>query len=113
MSGRPAGARDEGRRAPAPTPDAAAARPAPARPTLLFVCHGPSCSERGSLQTFALLKASIEGSPARRSLLLCQTSCLDHCATGPNVLVGGAERIVSGVLPGQEGLLLDFAAGGG
>ncbi|HZL99975.1 MAG TPA: (2Fe-2S) ferredoxin domain-containing protein, partial [Planctomycetota bacterium] len=58
--------------------------------TLIFVCHGPSCSERGSPEVCRLLRERVAALPAeaRRALRVCETTCLDSCATGPNVVLG-------------------------
>lgn len=64
---------------------------------LVMVCHGPSCTERGSVELFERLGAL----PDASRLLLCKTTCLDHCATGPNIVITDEERIQTGVQPGQ------------
>ena len=84
---------------------------APAGRTLIFVCHGPSCSERGSPETCRRLREAIAASPARRELRVCETGCLDNCATGPNVLVSHERLIRTGVLPAETGALLEFLIG--
>ena len=79
--------------------------------TLIFVCHGPSCSERGSPETCRRLREAIAASPARRALRVCETGCLDNCATGPNVLVSHERLIRTGVLPAETAALLEFLIG--
>ena len=79
--------------------------------TLIFVCHGPSCSERGSPDTCRRLREAIAASPSRRTFRVCETGCLDNCATGPNVLVSHERLIRTGVVPAQAGSLLDFLLG--
>jgi len=66
---------------------------------LVLVCHGPSCTERGSPETLARLRAGLAHSPARRHVQVCTTTCLDNCATGPNVLVTREGAITTGMLP--------------
>lgn len=80
--------------------------------TLLLVCHGPSCSERGSPESCRRLREAIAASPARRSLRVVETHCLDNCATGPNVLLTRESQIRSGVLPGEVEALVELLAGG-
>ncbi|MGQ0553924.1 MAG: (2Fe-2S) ferredoxin domain-containing protein [Planctomycetota bacterium] len=63
----------------------------------VFVCHGPSCSERGSPAVCVRLREVVAASSARRTLRICETGCLDHCATGPNVVLGETRRLVTGV----------------
>lgn len=84
---------------------------APDPRTLLFVCHGPSCSERGSPETFRRLREAIAASPARRALRVCETTCLDNCATGPNIAIGHEGQIRSGVVCGQVDALLEVLIG--
>ena len=79
---------------------------APECRTLLFVCHGPSCSERGSPETCRRLREAIAASPARRAVRVCETTCLDNCATGPNVVVGHEGQIRSGVKGAEVEALL-------
>ena len=79
--------------------------------TLIFVCHGPSCSERGSPETCRRLREAIAASPARRALRVCETGCLDNCATGPNVLVSHERLIRTGVLPAETAGLLELLLG--
>jgi NADH:ubiquinone oxidoreductase subunit E len=75
------------------------AAPPDAPRTLVLVCHGPSCSERGSVETCRLLREAIAGSAARRSVRVSETGCLDSCATGPNVLVASEGAVQTGILP--------------
>ena len=79
------------------------------RRALVLVCQGPSCSERGSPELFARLSEV----PGAARLLLCKTSCLDHCATGPNVVVTDELRIQTGVRPSQADELARLLLGGG
>lgn len=79
--------------------------------TLIFVCHGPSCSERGSPETCRRLRAALAASPARLAVRVCETTCLDNCATGPNVVLGHEGQIRSGVLPERTDALLGFLLG--
>ena len=62
-------------------------------PQRVFVCHGPSCSERGSPETRRGLHAALG-----QAFRVCTTSCLDSCATGPNVVVQGEPRVHTGVV---------------
>lgn len=80
--------------------------------TLVFVCHGPSCSERGSPENYRKLKERIAESPARRTVRVCETTCLDNCATGPNVAISHEAHIRSGVRGAELDILLDFLVGG-
>jgi len=82
--------------------------------TLIFVCHGPSCSERGSQEMCRTLRDRIAAAPPsmRRLLRVCETTCLDSCATGPNVVLGHDSRLRTGLLPGDVERFLDFVAGG-
>ncbi len=69
--------------------------------TLVFVCHGPSCSERGSPALFDALRVALDRRSTSGRARLCRTSCLDSCATGPNVVLGQAGRIQTGLLPAR------------
>jgi NADH:ubiquinone oxidoreductase subunit E len=80
--------------------------------TLVFVCHGPSCSERGSAETCRRLRETLLGGPNSHGVRVCETSCLDHCATGPNVVIGHSGRLISGQLPEEASRLAEFLAGG-
>ena len=85
---------------------------APVEPrTLVLVCHGPSCSERGSPETCRLLREAVAAGPARRSVRVSETGCLDSCATGPNVLVASEGGVQTGVMPGKVGQLLALLTG--
>jgi NADH:ubiquinone oxidoreductase subunit E len=79
-----------------------AASESSARRLLLLVCHGPSCSERGGPELLARLEAQAGDAPVR----LCRTTCLDHCATGPNVVLCDTQLIQTGMLPERAGELL-------
>lgn len=76
--------------------------------TLVFICHGPSCSERGSVTLCADLRrlASVRG-----DVRICETSCLDHCAMGPNVVLGSSVAIQHGVAPDRAESLLRLVTG--
>ena len=82
--------------------------------TLIFVCHGPSCSERGSPAVCRLLRERIAGAPleVQRLLRVCETTCLDSCATGPNVVLGHDGRLRTGLMPADVERFLDFVVGG-
>jgi (2Fe-2S) ferredoxin len=70
--------------------------PAQDERTVVFVCHGPSCSERGSVTLCAELRRLVA---SRDDVRICETSCLDHCAMGPNVVLGASTAIQHGVGP--------------
>ncbi|HEX5010774.1 MAG TPA: (2Fe-2S) ferredoxin domain-containing protein [Planctomycetota bacterium] len=57
------------------------------------------------------MREAIAASPARRALRVCETGCLDNCATGPNVLVSHERLIRTGVLPAETAALLEFLLG--
>lgn len=78
--------------------------------TLVLVCHGPSCTERGSPETLVRLREGLAASPARRHVQVCTTTCLDNCATGPNVLVSREGAINTGVQADRCGDLVDALA---
>ena len=78
---------------------------------MVFVCHGPSCSERGSPQLMQQLRMMVEGSEARRTVRVCETSCLDNCATGPNVVVSDEGSIQTGVAPEKADALYRMLTG--
>ena len=82
--------------------------------TLIFVCHGPSCSERGSPEVCRVLRERIAAAPAamRRSLRVCETTCLDSCATGPNVVLGHDQRLRTGLVLAEVERFLEFVTGG-
>jgi len=70
--------------------------PVPPRNHYIFVCTNRrpdddprgSCAARGSLQLFAALKSEIaRAGLAKVEARCCQSSCLDHCAEGPIVLL--------------------------
>lgn len=87
------------------------ATPPPER-TLVFMCHGPSCSERGSPEACRKLREALAASPARRAVRVVETGCLDNCATGPNVLLAHEGQIRSGVVPAEVDGLVQLLAGG-
>lgn len=103
---------DRGRHAPPDAPSDARRTPAPRARTLIFVCHGPSCTERGSPRTCRLLRERVEASPARNAVRVCETTCLDSCATGPNVVLGHDAGLHTGVAPEQAERFLDVLLGG-
>lgn len=75
---------------------------------IVFVCQGPSCGERGGQQLLEQLKARLAGR-ADGALRACGSTCLDSCATGPNVMVTGARAVRTGVQGEQlEHLLEDL-----
>lgn len=82
--------------------------------TLIFVCHGPSCSERGSREVCRVLRERIAAAPpaVRRSLRVCETTCLDSCATGPNVVLGHDQRLRTGLTLAEVERFLEFVTGG-
>jgi NADH:ubiquinone oxidoreductase subunit E len=84
--------------------------PEPPR-TLVLVCHGPSCSERGSAESCRLLREAIASGSSRRSVRVSETGCLDSCATGPNVLVTSEGAVQTGVMPASVGHLLALLTG--
>jgi (2Fe-2S) ferredoxin len=85
---------------------------APVEPrTLVLVCHGPSCSERGSPETCRLLKEAVANGPARRSVRVSETGCLDSCATGPNVLVASEGAVQTGVKGASVAALVAMLTG--
>ncbi len=79
--------------------------PTPENRLLVFVCQGPSCTERGADATFAAMHQHLLAGDGtlRRSVRLCRTTCLDSCATGPN-LVRADDR---GLLTGIDAVLVD------
>jgi NADH:ubiquinone oxidoreductase subunit E len=90
-----------------------ARRPEPPRVrTLLFVCHGPSCTERGSPETCRLLREGVAASPAQGVLHVCETTCLDSCATGPNLAIGHDAGLHTGVTAERAERFLDALLGG-
>ena len=82
--------------------------------TLVFVCHGPSCSERGSPEVCRLLRERLAAAPpaVRRALRVCETTCLDSCATGPNVVLGNDQRLRTGLTLAEVERFLEFVVGG-
>jgi len=66
--------------------------------SLVFVCQGPSCGERGGRQLAQWLRSWIGGCEARFGLRVCETTCLDHCPTGPNVAVQEESGVRTGVV---------------
>lgn len=52
------------------------------------------------------------GTTVRRLVRVCTTSCLDSCATGPNVVLGHDQRLRTGLVLGEVGSFLDFVVGG-
>lgn len=82
--------------------------------TLIFVCHGPSCSERGSPEVCRVLRERLAAAPAavRRALRVCETTCLDSCATGPNVVLGNDQRLRTGLTLAEVERFLEFVVGG-
>ncbi len=89
------------------------AAPAPAVRAIVFVCHGPSCSERGSPALCKRLRERLNESSARRAVRVCETSCLDHCATGPNALLSHEGAIQAGLaVEGLDDLITLLMAGG-
>jgi NADH:ubiquinone oxidoreductase subunit E len=90
------------------SPDA----PLPRARTLIFVCHGPSCTERGSPETCRLLAERVAASPARGVVRVCETTCLDSCATGPNVVLGHDAGLHTGITPAASERFLDTLLGG-
>ena len=73
--------------------------PTPEHRLLVFVCEGPSCTERGADQTFAEMQAHLAAGDGalRRSVRLCRTTCLDSCATGPNLVRADDDHLLTGV----------------
>jgi NADH:ubiquinone oxidoreductase subunit E len=86
--------------------------PEPRARTLLFVCHGPSCTERGSPETCRLLRERVANSPAREAVRVCETTCLDSCATGPNVVIGHDAGLHTGITAEAAEGFLDTLLGG-
>jgi NADH:ubiquinone oxidoreductase subunit E len=86
---------------------------APAVRSVVFVCHGPSCSERGSPALCRQLRELLNESSARRAVRVCETTCLDHCATGPNALLSHEGAIQAGLAPGSLPELIALAVSGG
>ena len=88
--------------------------PATGPRTLVFVCHGPSCSERGSPEVCRVLRERLAAAPAavRRALRVCETTCLDSCATGPNVVLGSDQRLRTGLTLAEVERFLEFVVGG-
>ncbi len=84
--------------------------PATPRP-VAFICHGPSCGERGGEALLAALAARQQAEPGRARVLLCSTSCMDHCATGPNVMIGHEDGVQGGLLPENAEAIWEFLAG--
>lgn len=89
-----------------------AREPAPRARTLIFVCHGPSCTERGSPETARRLGQRIADSPARGVVRVCETTCLDSCATGPNIVLGHDAGLHTGITPQGCEAFLDTLLGG-
>jgi (2Fe-2S) ferredoxin len=77
----------------------------------VLVCHGPSCSERGSPETCRLLREAIAAGPARRAVRVSETGCLDSCATGPNVLVASEGAVQTGVKGASVAALVAMLTG--
>jgi (2Fe-2S) ferredoxin len=82
--------------------------------TLIFVCHGPSCSERGSHEVCRVLRERVAAATptVRRLLRVCETTCLDSCATGPNVVLGHDQRLRTGLVLADVERFLEFVVGG-
>lgn len=82
-------------------------RSAPAEqpePVFLFVCQGPGCGERGGQALLERMRRHLASSPARHHVRVCAASCMDSCATGPNILRAGGD-VHTGCRP-EEALLL-------
>ena len=88
--------------------------PAVGARTLIFVCHGPSCTERGSPEVCRELRERIAAAApgVRRALRVCETTCLDSCATGPNVVLGHDQRLRTGLTLAELDRFLEFVIGG-
>jgi (2Fe-2S) ferredoxin len=80
--------------------------------SIVFACHGPSCTERGSPELVRRLRERLNESSARRAVRVCETSCLDHCATGPNVLIAREGGIQAGMCVAKLEALLAMLEGG-
>ncbi len=65
---------------------------------VVFICQGPSCSERGGEALLRQGRLTMAPSGPDRSFQLCGCTCLDSCATGPNVLVTSESGLQTGVL---------------
>jgi len=89
------------------------AAPAPAVRSIVFVCHGPSCSERGSPALCKQLRERLNESSARRAVRVCETTCLDHCATGPNALLSHEGAIEACLAPERLDDIITLLVGGG
>ncbi len=79
--------------------------------TVVFVCHGPSCGERGGADLCRQLRDLLNESSARRAVRVCETTCMDNCATGPNVLTGHEGLIQTGLRPEDLPQLVALLAG--
>lgn len=80
--------------------------------TVVFVCHGPSCTERGNPESCLKMRERVAQSAARLDVRVCETTCLDNCATGPNMIVSHEDHIRSGVMGAELDALMDFLVGG-
>jgi (2Fe-2S) ferredoxin len=87
--------------------------PLPPLRSVVFVCHGPSCTERGSPDLCRQLRAKLNESSARRAVRVCETTCLDHCATGPNMLISQEGAIQTGLAAERLDDLVALLTGGG
>ncbi|MCB9897493.1 MAG: (2Fe-2S) ferredoxin domain-containing protein [Planctomycetes bacterium] len=74
---------------------------------VFFVCQGPGCGERGGARLVEQMRGIVASSPARRHVRVCTTSCMDSCATGPNVMRTGDGGLHTGVDAAQARALVE------
>ena len=67
------------------------------QPAYLFLCQGPSCSERGGAELLVAVKARLARDPSLRHLAAAGCTCLGSCATGPNGVAVDAEGVATGL----------------
>jgi (2Fe-2S) ferredoxin len=53
----------------------------------ILVCNDSDCSAKGAQQTYDSLKQLVKNRNLKEAVKVSQSTCLDDCETGPNVLV--------------------------
>jgi len=73
----------------------------------LFVCNDSDCTARGSQQLYDSLKQLVKDRNLKEVVKVSQSTCLDDCEIGPNVLVYPMGVIYNGVNPKNLETILD------
>ena len=63
--------------------------PAENDPIEIVVCHGTSCFARGNSENLAIVRDFLQTHGASASVRFSGNLCQNHCAEGPNMLIGG------------------------